>query len=150
MSIENPNTMEPPDLTNAQIQRIREIYAELREILPAPIPFKDEEEIKGMSENRAHQVLRDVRRMLLLQLLSQEHHEHEVDDCGDYLIAATDNWSDLFTAIWTNDFQNLIPEIQKFLLDPEAYPWGGCDGEVRHDLLTGASGLAARLQDHIG
>ena len=150
MSIENPTDWEAPDLTDAQLLRIKGIIEELEEIFPSPTPFKDEAEIANMTEARAYDVLRATRRLLLHQLLLQEIHEHMVDDCGDYLIAATENWNDLLIQIWQNDFGNLIPETQKFLTDVEAYPLGGSDGEIRHDLLGHEGGLAARILDDLG
>lgn len=125
-----------PDLDDAKLARLHEIEAELIELLPASIaPRMTKEDIANLTQDQASRIRIAVRRQLLFQLLYQEYHWHEMDDCGDYLTAATDNWASLFDNLWSNDFQNEIEETQKFLLDHEAYPLGGSDGEIRYDIL---------------
>jgi len=121
-----------PDLNEAQINRLQGIYKELSEIFPDPIKVDN---TNNMTPEQAALVRIAVRRNLLMTLLSQEYHWHEVDDCGDYLTAATDNWSALYSNLWNDDFQDEIGETRKFLTDFDAYPIGGSDGEIRHDIL---------------
>lgn len=58
-----------------------------------------------------------------------------LDDQGDYLTAAVDNYSMLVSLYIGNDGDPtaLHEGIVKWLHDPN---WGGCDGEVRFDLFT--------------
>jgi hypothetical protein len=125
-----------PDLDEAKIARLHEIEAELIDLLPVTVaPRITKEEVANLTQDQAARIRIATRRMLMFQLLYQEYHWHEMDDCGDYLTAATDNWANLYGALFMNDFQDEISETQKFLLDYDAYPIGGCDGEIRQDIL---------------
>lgn len=110
----------------------------VEDALPQPIRFEDWESVENLTEDQAHQVIRAARRMLLEHLLSQELHEHMLDDCGDYLAAATDGWGWLYGVYFNNDGESatVIEEVKKFLKVDETYPLGGSDGEIRNDLLT--------------
>jgi hypothetical protein len=85
----------------------------------------------------AREVLREARRMLVIQLQSQENHEHMLDDCGDYLYAATENWNRLFSAYWENDGDEtaFVRAVREFLKESPT-EWLGCDGEIRYDLWS--------------
>jgi len=125
-----------PDLDESKVARLNKLMQELGALLPTnTIHFHDEDAVIAMDEMDALKVRIAVRRMLMFHLLQQEVHLHELDDCGDYLTAATDNWATLYTNLFNNDFQNVLEETQRFLTDFDAYPIGGCDGDVRHDLL---------------
>jgi hypothetical protein len=107
--------------------------------LPEPHVFHSDDEIRNMTDEQADDVLRFVRRELLNQLMFQEYHEHMLDDCGDYLTAATDGWNYLHDAYFTNDGTDFTSYVQAYLLarhDDDQYPWGGCDGEARYALLS--------------
>lgn len=107
---------------------------------PDPIKLRIED-IPNLTEEQAMGVFRATRRMCALHLISQETHEHNLDDCGDYLTAATVNWATLQQALWADDFQDLIPEVKLFLQDfvddrdDAKYPREACDGDVRYDIL---------------
>lgn len=123
-----------PDLDDDKLDRVKEIAKELGELFPAPTALT-KEDVANLTEAQAEMVRIHTRRALLHQLLFQEFHMHEMDDCGDYLTAATDNWAALFNNLWSNDFQDEVEETKKFLTDFDAYPEGGSDGEVRYDLI---------------
>lgn len=98
-------------------------------------------EIEAMTHEDAMNVLRHVRRVLLVQLMHQERHEHMLDDCGDYLTAATDGWGYLHKLYFENDGDPLLltEGVKRYLtapMDDREFPWGGCDGEARYDLLS--------------
>jgi hypothetical protein len=123
-----------PDLTEDQLKRVDELISELEDIFPEPVQLAVED-IRDLTEEQAQMVRLATRRMLVLQLLHQERHWHEMDDCGDYLVAATENWAALYGNLWTDDFQDEVEETKKFLVDSKKYPEGGCDGEIRYSLL---------------
>jgi hypothetical protein len=143
-------TWEAHDLTPEKIQRLQEIHKELEEIFTAPETFESMEEIWSLTPKRAEEVRIATRRLLLLTLLTQEYHMHELDDCGDYLIAATENWYLLFNNLWVNDFQNEVSETQEFLTNFEKYPWGGCDGEIRYELFGEGENLSTPIRQNLG
>lgn len=59
-----------------------------------------------------------------------------LDDRGDYLAAAIDNYHRLFHAYWDNDGQNpAFREEVKAFLKEDPNEWGGSDGEVRFNVL---------------
>jgi hypothetical protein len=128
-------TWQSPDLTPDQLEEVQQIYARLAEIFPDPVVITEEDLHKGLTEDQAWAVHMAARRMLLLQLLSQEYHRHVMDDCGDYLAAATDGWTAVFTDAWTDDFQFYPAHIKTYLTDRDRYPEGGCDGEVRLSIV---------------
>lgn len=123
-----------PDLSKEQLQEVQEIYSRLTEIFPDPVVITDEDLEKGLTEDQANLVHIAARRMLLLQMLMQEFHFHRMDDCGDYLTAATDGWDYTFSRPWADDFQNFPDHIKAYLTDMDTYPYGGSDGEVRHSI----------------
>lgn len=92
--------------------------------------------IEKLTFGEACVILRTARRMLTLVLLDQEEHEHMADDCGDDLLAATENWVTLFEAYsnTSGDDKAFTEEVKNFLLEPETN-WGGCDGEIRMMLV---------------
>ena len=108
--------------------------------LPELIKFEDWESVDSLDFREACEVVRAARRMLLIHLIGQETHEHMLDDCGDYLTAATDNWNYLHGIYFNNDGDEavLIAEVKKFLKAEEPYAMGGCDGDIRFDILTEA------------
>jgi len=112
------------------------ITKRLGELLPAPITLTMEE-IENLTDEQAYDVYRAARRTCLMQLLHQETHEHDMDDCGDYLAAASENWARLFDNLWSNDFQNLAEYVREFLKESPV-EWGGSDGEVRFEILPEA------------
>lgn len=131
---------EAPNLNDDGVATIRRIEEELTELWGDPKKLTAEE-IDNLTEEQAVEVRIATRRMLVFQLLLQEYHMHELDDCGDYLMAATENWFSLFNNLWSNDFQNEVEETKKFLTDLEAYPAGGCDGEIRYALIENFDGI---------
>lgn len=59
-----------------------------------------------------------------------------LDDRGDYLAAATDNYNRLFHAYWDNDGveDRVVWAVKQWLKDKDDI--GGSDGEIRFDLFT--------------
>jgi hypothetical protein len=133
-------TWQAPDLNDEGLRTIQRIQNELGELWKAPKKLTAEE-IQNLTPEQAMAVRIHVRRVLVFQLLFQEYHMHEMDDCGDYLSAATDNWYCLFTNLWNNDFQDEVEETKRFLKDLNRYPVGGCDGEARIDLVVNFDGM---------
>jgi len=125
-----------PDLNEAGISRIQEIVSELDGLWSTPTQFTTRDEIDSMTPEQAEMVRIHTRRMLVMQLLYQEFHQHELDDCGDYLTAATDNWAALFGTLWSDDFQDELPITKEFLTNFDRFPEGGSDGEIRYSLLS--------------
>jgi hypothetical protein len=116
-----------------QLNRVKELTSEL-ELLLQPSSRLTKDQVENLTTHQAMMVRIHARRALLIQLLHQEFHMHELDDCGDYLFAATENWHRLFVGLWNNDFQNEVPFTKEFLQeDPQE--WLGCDGEVRFAIL---------------
>jgi hypothetical protein len=109
---------------------------QLRRTYPQPPTFHTKEEIENLTDDQAMEVMRYVRRMLLDQLLFQEYHEHMLDDCGDYLTAASDNWTWLHDAYFNNDGEGFTDFVINWLTNEKDYPLGGSDGEARFDLLS--------------
>lgn len=109
--------------------------------------FNSREEVEALTFDQAMNVLASARECLIEQLISQRTHAHLLDDCGDYLTAATDNWAKLYGAYFNNDGDEIffVREVKKFLLtfpndhnnDPDGfdYPYGGSDGEIRFTLV---------------
>lgn len=115
---------------------IKPIETRLMEILPSPPMFHTRDQIENLTHPQAMEVMRAARRMLLMTLLTQEHHEHMLDDCGDDLSAATDNWEALHGLYFNNDGTDFEVHVKNWLLDEDHVGLGGCDGEIRHNLLS--------------
>lgn len=118
---------------------IQAIQDRLTKLFPPDIHFDSLASIEALTDDQAMAVMRAVRRRMLYQLLSQEHHEHMGDDCGDDLEAATYNWSKLWNDYFMNDGTDFTAHVKKFLLakeDDKDYPWGGVDGEVRYGMIS--------------
>jgi hypothetical protein len=133
-SLDVPNSMN--DLHDeATSVRIRNVYAELHEILVPPAAFSTDDEIRALTYDQAYDILIFVRRNLMMELLSQETHNHMTDDCGDYLSAASDAWHDLFEAydLGWHDQAAFTRHVRDWLLSTDL---GGCDGEPRYSLLS--------------
>ncbi len=118
--------------------RIKPIEQGLMEMLPDPPMFHTRDQIDNLTYEKALEVIRAARRMLLMTLLTQEHHEHMLDDCGDDLAAATDNWATLHRAYFANDGDpdHVRNDVQKWLLDADNQGLGGSDGEIRFVILS--------------
>lgn len=122
---------------------IDRVTGSLDDKLPAP-PVILKADIDNITPEQGLEVLRAVRRCLMMQLLHQETHEHMLDDCGDYLTAATENWARLYDSMWCNDFTGSLDEVKLFLNDFVAdeadskYPRLACDGDVRFAIVTDA------------
>lgn len=108
--------------------------------------FNSREEVEALTFEQAMNVLASARECLIEQLISQRTHAHMSDDCGDYLIAATYNWSTLFTDYFDNDGDEtyFIETVKQFLLTPPFdngegiaphFPYGGSDGEIRFTIV---------------
>lgn len=71
-----------------------------------------------------------------LSMLHTYREGYGLDDRGDYLAAATDNYNRLFHAYWDNDgvSEPFVEAVKAFLKDKEDI--GGSDGEIRFDLFT--------------
>jgi hypothetical protein len=140
MSDDYHSNWQAPDLSIEELATIEKITQRLSEMFPDPTPIPQEDLDRGLTEEQAWAVHRAARRMLLIHLLHQEIHQHVMDDCGDYLTAATDGWNYVFTEAWMNDFQGYPDHIKAYLTDLERYPEGGCDGEVRLSLVHNFNG----------
>lgn len=103
------------------------------------IQLDSREEVEALTDAQAVAVLDAAREKLIEQLTAQRTHPHLLDDCGDYLAAATDNWSRLFHNYWNHDGEGFVNYVRQFLLEsPDE--WGGADGEVRFELVRFAWG----------
>jgi hypothetical protein len=125
-----------PDLDEKGAATIDRVLKDLNGVWKDVPRFTSQAEIDAIDIEAAGRIRIAVRRMCVMQLLHQELHMHEMDDCGDYLVAATDNWATLFSRLWNDDFQNEIEVTKQFLTDFNEFPLMGCDGEIRHDLLS--------------
>lgn len=99
--------------------------------------FYNKAQVANIDLETAFAVVRAARRMLLLNLMHAELHEHVTDDCGDYLKAATDNWHRLFHDLHDTDVleEEVLRRVKEFLLEP-ASEWLGSDGEIRFELFS--------------
>jgi len=113
-----------------------DITERLSKLLPKPIALTLEG-VEELTDEQAYDVYRAVRRTALMQLLFQETHEHDLDDCGDYLAAAIYNLNTVFEIGFTNDFENFANDIRTWLKE-SPIEWGGSDGEVRFEILPEA------------
>jgi len=125
-----------PDLNDEGKAVIDRVLKDLDGVWAAPRRYNTRAEIDSMTNDDAAMIRIATRRLCVTMLLHQELHMHEMDDCGDYLTAATENWATLFDRLWSDDFQDELEITKKFLLDFNEFPLGGCDGEIRHDLLS--------------
>jgi hypothetical protein len=125
-----------PDLNDEGKAVIDRVIKDLDGVWASPRRYNTRAEIDAMTSDDAAIIRIAVRRMLAMHLLHQELHMHEMDDCGDYLTAATDNWATLYSRLWSDDFQNEIEVTQQFLTDFNEFPLMGSDGDVRYDLLS--------------
>jgi hypothetical protein len=137
----NPTPWQSPDLTVEQLATLEKMSQHLSHIFPEPITITEEDLANGLTEDQAWAVHRAARRMLLVHLLHQEFHQHVMDDCGDYLSAASDGWTAVFNDGWMNDFQDYPAHITAYLTDLDRYPVGGCDGEVRLSIIPNFDGF---------
>ena len=134
-----------PDRTKEQLDRIRAIDAELADMDKDIKPmFNSVADIDALTDDQAYTIYRYARRMLISQLLYQEYHYHNVDDCGDYLDAATQAWTHLHDAHFMNDGTDFTEHVKAWLKDKDSI--GGCDGEIRYNLFT--EGLMDAIYAH--
>lgn len=111
---------------------------------PVPIMFRTQEDIANLTDDQALWCLRWARRTLLSHLLHQELHEHMLDDCGDYLQGATENWYKLWKAYFDNDGDEalLIATVKEWLQGSVGDEYGpgsdlyGCDGDIRFEIVS--------------
>jgi hypothetical protein len=125
-----------PDLNDKGQAVVQNVLKELDGVWATPRRYNTRAEIDAITSDDAAIIRIAVRRMCVMQLLHQELHMHEMDDCGDDLVAATENWAALYGRLFTDDFQNEIEVTKQFLLDFNEFPLGGCDGEIRYALLS--------------
>ena len=92
--------------------------------------FHSKGEVEALTDEQAMAVLDVVRETLIDTLEAQRNHPHLLDDCGDYLFAATDNWTHLFGRYFNNDGNDFTPYVKQWLLAP-LDDWGASDGEAR-------------------
>jgi len=97
--------------------------------------FTSREEVEALTFDEARDVICDARDLLRAELDDDVEHMHWLDDCGDYLFAAIDNYHMLWTYYWENDGDKeaVIARVKDFLLSPQdgLFPYGGSDGEIR-------------------
>lgn len=117
-------------------ETLKPIVKGLEEVLPKPILFEARSEIENLTDEQAWEVMRAVRRALLMQLLHQEYHEHMLDDCGDYLEAASFNWNHIWNEFFMNDGEGFTERVKKWLLNETGEGLLGSDGEIRFDLIA--------------
>ena len=96
--------------------------------------FSSIEEVDTLTEDEALSI---VQRQFELLVGLGQHAVVGLDDTGDYLAAAIDNYHDLFHLYWDNDGTGFREAVVEWLLTP-AYDWGGTDGEVRFEVFTEA------------
>ena len=130
------------DRESPEASTITTAESELARVFPDP-PRLSPDDIANLTPEQAQLIYRATRRALLFQLLAQETHEHVLDDCGDYLVAALDNFHKLHMQLWGNDFVNAVETVQHFLNDFCAgvdgeeleYPIQASDGDIRFSIL---------------
>jgi hypothetical protein len=95
------------------------------------------EQIDSLTYDQARDVIRAARDLLEVMLNhDRTTHEHWSDDCGDYMEAATQNWTRLWNVYFDNDGTEaeVIKGVREFLTEsPDE--WLACDGDVRFDIL---------------
>lgn len=126
-----------PNLSKHDLATVAVVNAHLERVLgQVPTMFRTQEDIANLTYDQALWCMRWARRTLLSHLLHQELHEHMEDDCGDYLSAATDNWNFFWEAWDQGDGTeaSFVATVKEWLQDAETI--GGCDGEVRFDLVS--------------
>lgn len=96
--------------------------------------FDSLEEVDSLTEDEATLIVTMAARRQMEMI--RTYGGYGLDDRGDYLAAATDNYNKLFHAYWDNDgvAEYFVPAVVAWLKDKE--DWGGSDGEIRFDLFT--------------
>lgn len=86
----------------------------------------------GLTYDEAISVIEHARDLLTTILEEDKTHHHWLDDCGDYMAAATENWTRLFALYFDNDGDEkaVIDGVKAFLL-ASPNDWGASDGEIR-------------------
>lgn len=99
--------------------------------------FTTPADVKGLTEAQARAVIDFARDRVQSILVSAP--SHALDDEGDYLAAAIDNYHYLFHCYWDNDGAYVfVEEIRDWLMrSPDT--WGGSDGEIRFELCPFAA-----------
>lgn len=126
-----------PGLTDHDLATVAVVNGHLEKTFgEVPVMFRTQEDIANLTYDQAMWCMRWARRTLLSHLLHQELHEHMLDDCGDYLSAATDNWEHLFNYYFNTDGDeaSFVAAVKDWLQRAEDI--GGCDGEIRFDLVS--------------
>lgn len=96
--------------------------------------FLTMKEVEALTEDQALAVVKAAADILQRQL---DAGPVALDDGGDYLAAAVDNYHRLFHAYWDNDGDPTIfvQEVKAFLQEDPESMWGGSDGEIRFEIL---------------
>jgi len=95
--------------------------------------FRNIDDVEGLTDEQA---------LAIVQLAADKLTAHltlrsvALDDSGDYLAAAADNYHRLFHAYWDNDGDSatFVQAVKDFLFEPHD-EWGGCDGDIRFDVF---------------
>lgn len=104
--------------------------------------FNTREEVETLDEAGAEAVVRNAYDCLR-GVVEGCHAVIGLDDTGDYLAAAIDNYFLLFHAYWDHDGTDFVDAVKRFLLTSPndhdndgsfEFPWGGSDGEIRFTL----------------
>lgn len=96
-----------------------------------------EAQIDALTEEQAIEILHKARHTLIEHLQGQDSHPHLLDDCGDYLNAATLSWGHLFEAFWSNDGDPVrFTDAVKAYLRFDTLEELACDGDTRFEVLS--------------
>jgi hypothetical protein len=97
--------------------------------------FKSLQDVEKLIEPQALGIIRLAMKFLERQF--DYEGAYALDDGGDYLYAALENYNRLFHVYWDNDGDStaVLEGVKAFLREPLS-EWLGCDGDLRFILFT--------------
>jgi chitinase len=98
--------------------------------------FATRYEVESLMDDEALEIVRMAHERLMLVTMNGEL-PYALDDSGDYINAAIENYHDLFRMYWDNDGDPtaFVAAVKKWLLTP-TIEWGATDGEIRYSLFV--------------
>lgn len=97
--------------------------------------FSSKEDVDTLTDEEALEVVANAGAILIDSI--QSYGAVALDDRGDYLSSAIENYHRLFDLYWTNDGQNpaFLEGVKQFLRE-EPHAWLASDGDLRFNVFT--------------
>jgi hypothetical protein len=96
--------------------------------------FSSKEDVEELTDVEALEIIRQARERLVN---TTSYSPYALDDGGDYINAAIENYAAVFGFYWDNDGDHtaFLAAMKQWLREPTE-GWGATDGEIRFDLFT--------------